>query len=181
METFNGTDVRGCEYTMNVLAPYFNTNVEWYHTSTDYNLGEYCHYDMVWRMPEKRKRCAVENKDRRWKWKDGVCHYSDPQYYDDYYTIMCNVDKIEKNLKLWETDNLVPLFTSDYTDGVFLLDLRRLPKDWKDRWVKSKKISKTTLGGGEKKEQERVFIPKSFGWFYPADSTQPVQKPTYKE
>lgn len=178
MSLYNNADVAGCVYTMEVLSPYFNKSVTWEHTSTSQN-DEYCKYDMDWTATTVNGSelvYVVENKDRRINWKT-----KEPQYFDTYETIMFNIDKYDELMEINRTTGKIPFYTADYADGVVVFDLRKFPSNCKDIWVETRSIGKNTVEDGAKKQQARMFIPKSYGKFFPKDNNKPVINPTYDE
>lgn len=164
MSIFNVTDVRGCNYTMEVLSGYFNTEVRWVHTSDSQN-DEYCKYDMDWTATTTdgiEHQYIVENKDRRLNYKTKM-----PQFYNDYPTVMFNIDKYVEMMKISRTTGKIPLYTADYADGVAVFDLRTFPEDCIEQWKESRNIGRNSVLNGEVIRQERMMIPKSYGKFYP--------------
>lgn len=159
MSLFNKVDVNGCDYTMEVLAHHFNTDIQWVHTSTSLN-DEHCKYDMDW--TSNSYQYAVENKDRRINWKT-----KEPQYYSTYPTVMFNIDKYNYLMDLYHTTGKIPLYTADYADGVVVFDLRTFPENCKEIWKEEREIQKTSVMGGEKIKQDRMMIPKEYGQFFP--------------
>lgn len=159
---FNEADKDGCNFTMYCLSPYFSTEVEWQHTSTSQD-DEYCQYDMDWTatVGGQRFEYCVENKDRRINRKTG-----EPQYFDKYDTVMFNPEKYAYLIGRWQKEKKIPLYTSDYADGVWVLDLRFLPTPI-EQFEGRSTFRKYTCKASQEQEQIRLYIPKHYGKFYP--------------
>lgn len=180
MSEFNRVDVAGCNYTITVIEPYLNTTVTWEHTSSSQG-DEYCVYDLDG-TSEKGYEYILENKDRRVNYKT-----KQPQYFNTYSTIMFNIEKYEQMMPISHSTGKIPLYAADYTDGVAICDLRRIPKEKVHKpineggWMGKRNISKTTVNDTAKKEQLRFFIPKGYFTFFPVDNNKGIIRPTYEE
>lgn len=179
MSEYHIQDIDGCDYTMSVIKSYDNRITSWSHTE-----GEYDKYDMDWTCDSKFEGrpefyCQDENKDRRYGWKTDydengnkvrVKNYDRPQYLSTYSSQMFNYEKYEPMMERYEQTRQVPIYTAGYLDGVWICDLRKLPKDliYKDRkdggWRIYALIEERTMDGQSKKVwQPRFLIPNEYG------------------
>lgn len=174
MSEYHIQDIDGCDYTMLVIMSYDNRITSWSHTE-----GEYDKYDMDWTCDSKFEGgpefyCQDENKDRRYGWKneDGkmVRDYGNPQYLSSFSSQMFNYEKYEPMMERYKQTGQVPIYTAGYQDGVWVCDLRKLPKEkiytdvedggWR---VKLSIKGQTMSASSSKREQYRFLIPNDYG------------------
>ena len=179
MSTYHQQDIDGCDYTMSVIMQNENRILSWSHTP-----GEFDKYDMDWTCESQFEggpdyHCQVENKDRRWPWKteydeDGneisVQDYDQPKFTSSFSSQMFNYEKYEDMTERYPLTKQVPLYTAGYQDGVWVCDLRKLPKekiytDVEDGgWRVKKRIKKQTMNANANKiSQYRFLIPNNYG------------------
>ena len=179
MSDIHKQDIDGCEYTMSVIMQNDNRVVSWSHTE-----GEFDKYDMDLTCRSKFEgrptfSAIDENKDRRWGWKTitdengeeiSVIDYDNPQFTTSFSSQMFNYEKYEPMMEIYENDRKMPVYTVGYQDGVWVCDIRTLPKDliYKDikdgGWKKKVWIKKKTMDGKSKKVlQDRFLIPNEYG------------------
>lgn len=167
-DIFHTTDLKGCEYAMSIINEYENNITSSVHTPDIKDR-----YDIDWTL-SNGERVKVEGKDRKVNFKT-----KEPQYVSTYSTIMFNIEKYENMMKVYEEDNVYPVYAASYTDGVVLYGLPRLPqkeimeqvKDVADTyratgerkntyWVGWYLINETTVENSKKKWQMRLKLPK---------------------
>ena len=168
-------DVDGCDDVMCVLEKRLRI------VACSHTEGDFDRYDMDWTAitdEGSEMSIAVENKDRRWGWMyddDGNAErdYDKPQYSSTYDSQMFNFEKYEYLMELRNKTGAEIGYTSDYLDGVWLFDLKTLPKEmiYKPAKEGGWKImvlvrEKTMDGRTEKKLQPRFLIPNQYGDFY---------------
>lgn len=159
-DKFNSVDIKGCDYTMNILTKSpGNKIVSYVHTKPTT-----CFYDI-----EAESSLAgydIENKDRRWKWVDGQPDLNQPQYMHTYDTVMYNPDKVEQQLIRYVETGRKPLYTAGYMDGVIVFDLTKLPLDKvltpqsQGGWMRQVWVADETVNGSKKSLKWRTFLPK---------------------